>query len=171
MGRPSNNCKLSDLHGCSLQAGARRTPNLLGCAITTVSRAKSGGPQVEIKSMALRARVDGTPKRWSALPELGRRPENGCRPAEPDSDRQRRRGRRPEAAGHCGHRERRTLRGHRCVRDEKFSGAASGFLKPGGPMFQKARGAGDAGSRALRLPRLRRHRRQPRRRQAQFLVP
>src|SRR5262245_55568161 len=37
--------------------GARLTPNLIGRAVTKVSRVKLVAPQVEIKSMALRGRV------------------------------------------------------------------------------------------------------------------
>src|SRR5258705_160875 len=123
--------RVTELREANVYEG-QRYRHMLGTPLITADQAC----EMRARTSVMVARVMSTRgtrrtahrSRWSALPDLGRRPENGCRPADPDSDRQRRRGRRPEAAGHCGHRERRTLRGHRCVRDEKFSGAASGLF-------------------------------------------
>jgi len=117
---------------------ARRTPNLLGCAITTVSRAKSVVPQVEIKSMALRARV-------------GRHTQAGGRHCQNWADDQRTvvdlLNRIPTANGGAGGGLRpRVIAG--IASDElyaaivafetkNFPGQRLGFFEPGGPMFRR----------------------------------
>jgi hypothetical protein len=118
--------------------GARRTPNLIACAVTKVSRVKSVAPQVEIKSMALRGRV-------------GRHAQAGGRHCQNWADDQQTvidlLNRIPVAdggaGGGLGGRVVAGIAGDalynaiRRFEDKYFPGQRSGFLDPGGPMLRR----------------------------------
>jgi hypothetical protein len=118
--------------------GARRTSNLIGCTVTTVSRVKSVAPEVEIKSMALRGRV-------------GRHTQAGGRHCQNWADDQqtvidllnRISVADGGAGGGLGGRVVAGIAGDalynaiRRFEDKYFPGQRSGFLDPGGPMLRR----------------------------------
>jgi hypothetical protein len=118
--------------------GVRRTSNLIGCTVTTVSRAKLVAPQVEIKSMALRGRV-------------GRHTQAGGRHCQNWVDDQqtvidllnRISVADGGAGGGLGGRVVAGIAGDalynaiRRFEDKYFPGQRSGFVDPGGPMLKR----------------------------------